>query len=295
MSATSLWVLNAILAIMMFGIALSLRASDFVAVCKSPKGPITGLLAQFVLMPFITFVATMLIPMPAEVALGLILVAACPGGSFSNIMTFLAKGNTAMSVSMTAVASAAAAVMTPFNFFLYSELNPTTSALLKAIEVPADQIFITVAGVLGVPLIIGLWVANCYPVFAKQSEKFFRYFSLLILFVFVAGALAGNWAKFVGGADIFLLAVVAHNAVALFIGNLSAKLMGLQKADQRAITLEVGLQNSGLGLGIIFAFFGDLTGMAIIAAGWGIWHLISGTSLVFYWNRQDNLEAKTHD
>lgn len=287
MSQTSLLLLNLILAMMMFGIALSLKLDDFKRVIRQPKGPFTGLVAQFFLLPFITWLLTLAVPMPAEVALGLILVSSCPGGSFSNIVTYLAKGNTAMSVSMTGVASLLATVMTPFNFMLYSSLNTDTAALLTQINVPASSIFMIVGLVLALPLTLGLIAAKLWPNLAQRSEAAFRFISLLTLFLFVLIALASNWAAFVAGASIFLLAVVVHNAMALSIGFASSKLMQLNTADTRAITLEVGLQNSGLGLGIIFTFFNDLTGMAIIAAAWGCWHLVSGMGLCFYWQHRD--------
>ncbi|WP_295504070.1 bile acid:sodium symporter family protein [uncultured Pseudoalteromonas sp.] len=287
MSQASLITLNLILAMMMFGIALSLKLADFKRVLKAPRGPITGLLAQFILLPLITWLLTLMVPMPAEVALGLILVSSCPGGSFSNIVTFLAKGNTAMSVSMTGVASLAATVMTPFNFMLYSSLNSDTAVLLTQINVPASNILVIVALVLALPLSLGLLAAKLWPVFAARSEPFFRFISLLTLFLFVLIALTSNWSAFIAGASIFLLAVIVHNAIALLVGFSSARIMKLNKADTRAITLEVGLQNSGLGLGIIFTFFDNLTGMAIIAAAWGCWHLISGMGLCFYWQHHD--------
>lgn len=292
MSQSSLIALNLILAMMMFGIALSLKLADFKQVIKAPKGPLTGLVAQFVLLPFLTWTLTLLIAMPAEVALGLILVSSCPGGSFSNIVTYLAKGNTAMSVSMTGVASLLASVMTPFNFMLYSSLNPQTNELLTSINVPASNIFMIVGLVLALPLALGLTCARFWPNFAVRCDGVFRLVSLITLFLFVIIALSQNWAAFVAGASVFLLAVVFHNALALGVGFASAKLMQLNNADTRAITLEVGLQNSGLGLGIIFTFFNDLTGMAIIAAAWGCWHLVSGMGLCFYWQYQDRKQAR---
>jgi len=287
MSQSSLLALNLILAMMMFGIALNLKLADFKQVIKAPKGPLTGLVAQFMLLPFLTWLLTLIVPMPAQVALGLILVSSCPGGSFSNIVTYLAKGNTAMSVSMTGVASLLATVMTPFNFMLYSSLNPSTNTLLTSINVPASDIFMIVGLVLALPLALGLVSAKVWPNLAARCDGIFRAVSLITLFLFVVIALSQNWTSFIAGASVFLLAVIAHNALALGVGFLSAKLMQLNRADTRAITLEVGLQNSGLGLGIIFTFFGDLTGMAIIAAAWGCWHLISGMGLCFYWQYQD--------
>lgn len=288
MSAASLFVLNAVLALMMFGIALSLKADDFKRVARAPKGPLVGLVAQFLLLPALTYVAVSLISMPAEVALGLLLVSCCPGGSFSNLMTYLANGNTAMSVSMTGIASLLASVLTPLNFMFYASLNPHTDALLKAIDVSTWDMLTIVVLVLAIPLTLGLLCGRRFPHFAATTEQFFRIVSLIALLGFVAIALWLNWDKFIAGASIYLLFVVAHNALALSLGWASARLLGLPQADRRAISLEVGLQNSGLGLGIIFTYFAAQTEMAIIAAAWGIWHLISGLSLTFFWQWLDH-------
>ncbi|MFC6439921.1 bile acid:sodium symporter family protein [Bowmanella sp. JS7-9] len=287
MSTESLWLLNGILALMMFGIALSLHPTDFKRVVKHPRAPLVGMLAQFLLLPLASFGLTMLLPLSPEVMLGILLVGSCPGGSFSNIMTFLAKGNVALSVSMTALASVAAALMTPFNFALYASLNPHTAALLQRIHVPVENIFLIVTLVLAIPLLLGLWVARIAPGFAHHTQRHFRLISLLTLFGFVGIALAKNWQTFVAGAGFFLLVVVLHNAMALGIGRLCAKVARVGDKDARAITLEVGIQNSGLGLGIIFTFFSDLQGMAIVAAAWGIWHLVSGLALSHYWSRRE--------
>ncbi|GGW94099.1 bile acid:sodium symporter family protein [Alteromonas halophila] len=287
MSAGTLAVLNGILAMMMFGIALSLTPADFKRVAQAPRGPVAGLSAQFILLPGITSLLIYLIPMPGEVALGLLLVSCCPGGSFSNLMTYLSRGNTALSVSMTGIASLMASILTPFNFMLYGALNPRTNALLSSIAVsPADMLLI-VALVLALPLTLGLMCAHHYPRFARRSEPFFRVISLCTLLGFVAVALVLNWQRFIGGASVFLLAVVGHNALALAIGWGMARLCRVSRPDRRAITLEVGLQNSGLGLGIIFTVFSNLSGMAIIAAAWGIWHLISGLALSGVWQCLD--------
>ena len=291
MSSTALMVLNMVLAIMMFGIALSLRAADFKRVISQPTGPLVGLGAQFILLPALTCVLTWWVPMPSEVALGLLLVSCCPGGSFSNLMTYLANGNTALSVSMTGVASLLACVLTPLNFMFYASINPKTHALLSAISVSISDMLLVVALVLALPLTLGLWCAARFPRFAVVSQPFFRAVSLFSLFGFVLIALILNWQKFLAGASIYLLAVVAHNLLALMIGWGAAWALSLSIADRRAIALEVGLQNSGLGLGIIFTFFADYSAMAIIAAAWGIWHLISGTVLTLSWQQIDRVSA----
>lgn len=293
MSATSLVILNAVLALMMFGIALSLKAEDFKRVAQKPKGPLVGLVAQFVLLPALTFVAISLIPMPAEIALGLLLVSCCPGGSFSNLMTYLANGNTAMSVSMTGIASLLASVLTPLNFMFYASMNAHTDALLKTIDVSTWDMLAIVVLVLAIPLTIGLICGRRFPTFAAKTEQFFRVISLTALLGFVAIALILNWDQFIAGASIYLLFVVAHNALALTLGWASARTLGLPKADRRAVSLEVGLQNSGLGLGIIFTYFAAQTDMAIIAAAWGIWHLISGLSLTFFWQWLDRRQLNS--
>ncbi|RUO62225.1 bile acid:sodium symporter family protein [Pseudidiomarina insulisalsae] len=293
MSATALLILNSILAFMMFGIALSLTAADFKRVLTQPKAPLIGLAAQFVLLPFFTFIAITLIPMPAEVALGLLLVSCCPGGSFSNIMTFLGNGNAAMSVSMTGIASLMATLLTPFNFMFYASLNPHTDALLQQISVSATDMLTIVLLVLALPLILGLICAQKFPRFARHSEDFFRLVSLLALIGFVVIALALNWQAFIAGASVFLLAVIVHNTLALGLGWGAARLLGVARPERRAITLEVGLQNSGLGLGIIFTYFSEQMAMAVIAAAWGIWHLISGLGLALYWQWRDRRAAIT--
>lgn len=292
MSGASLIILNLILAFMMFGIALSLTVDDFRRILVNPRGPLTGIAAQFLLLPAVSWGLTMVVAMPAEIALGIILVGSCPGGSFSNIMTHLAKGNTALSVSMTGISSIGAALMTPASFVFYSGLNPDTAALLKEISVPAQNILLVVGLVLIIPLILGLITARLSPVFAHKSDGMFRMVSLAVLFIFVAVTLSKHWQVFVHSVGSFFFIVILHNALALLTGWLSARLMKLDDADTRAVTLEVGIQNSGLGLGIIFTFFDQLAGMAIIAASWGIWHLISGLTLTGYWNLKDKKLAR---
>ncbi|RUO76420.1 bile acid:sodium symporter family protein [Pseudidiomarina taiwanensis] len=293
MSHASLYALNIILALMMFGIALNLRLADFQRVVRYPKGVVVGLITQFLALPGLTFIATYYLPLPAEIELGLLLVASCPGGSFSNIMTYLAGGNAALSVTMTALASSLAAFFTPFNFILYSSLNPVTAPLMAEIAVPAEQIYAIVALVLALPLLLGLAVGRWQSDWAAKVEPGFRYASLAALYGFVAIAIWQNWQALQASALIFIWAVIAHNLLALGLGYGASRMVGLDVADRRAVTFEVGLQNSGLGLGIIFTFFADLGGMAIVAAGWGIWHLISGMTLCGLWNRGDRRQSAT--
>ncbi|MFZ3153747.1 bile acid:sodium symporter family protein [Pseudomonas sp.] len=282
---SSLVLINVIVALMMFGVSLELRLDDFKRIVREPKAPLIGLFAQFVLLPALTCLACWALRIEPMLALGMMLVAACPGGSFSNIMTWMARGNVAVSVSMTAVSSLAASVLTPLNFGFYAWLNPLTRPLLTEIAMEPISLLLLVLLVLGLPLIAGMWVGRRFPSLALKVEKPLRIFALLVMLAFVTLAFGRNFDQFIAHFHLFFWLVVAHNALALSIGYGCARLSGLPAADRRAITLEVGIQNSALGLVIIFTFFPQASGMLLIAAFWGCWHLVSGLTLAFIWSR----------
>ena len=299
-SSENLLILNVILAFMMFGVSLSLTGEDFRRVLKRPDAPIVGLLAQFVLLPAATCLTTWFFEVDPEMALGMILVASCPGGSFSNIMTWLARANVAVSVSMTAVSSLAAMVMTPFNFALYGWLNLHTRSMLTDIQLDSMNILILVALVLGLPLLVGMMTGKLFPRFAARAEKPMRVITLLVLLLFVGVAFGNNMEVFLATADRIVILVVLQNLLALGMGAFAGGLTGLPRQDRRAITMEVGIQNSGLGLAILFTFFPQASGMILIAAFWGVWHLISGLLLAWWWSRghddrQNREEASCND
>lgn len=283
---SSLVLINLIVALMMFGVSLDLRADDFRRVARAPKAPVIGMLAQFLALPALTCLACWALAIQPELALGMTLIAACPGGSFSNIMTWMARGNVALSVSMTAVSSIAASLLTPLNFALYAWLNPYTRPLLTQIELDPLNLLLLVLLVLGLPLLAGMWVGRRFPQLTLRVEKPLRLFALLVMLGFVALAFSRNLEQFARHFHLFFWLVVAHNALALSIGYLCARLSGLPSADRRALTLEVGIQNSALGLVIIFTFFPQASGMLLIAAFWGCWHLVSGLSLAWLWSHR---------
>ena len=289
-STGSLVVLNVILALMMFGVSLTLRGEDFRRVLRMPEAPAAGLLAQFVLLPALTCVITWFLDVEPELALGMILVASCPGGTFSNIMTWLARANVAVSVSMTAISSLVAMVMTPFNFALYGWLNPNTRSMLTEIQLDSMNILILVVLVLGLPLLVGMMTGKLFPRFAAKAEKPMRVITLLVLLLFVGVAFSNNMDVFLATADRIVILVVLQNMLALGMGAFAGMLTGLPRQDRRAITMEVGIQNSGLGLAILFTFFPQASGMILIAAFWGVWHLISGLLLAWWWSRGHDRE-----
>ncbi|ANH37794.1 Sodium Bile acid symporter family protein [Nocardioides dokdonensis FR1436] len=280
-----LTLLNILLGLMMFGVALTLRPADFVRIIKAPKAPAAGLVAQFVLLPAGTCLAAWLLPVSAEVALGMMLVAACPGGSFSNILTWLARGNVAVSVSMTAVSSLAATVLTPFNFALYGTLNPRTRDLMTDISLDRVDLLLLVLLVLALPMALGMTLGSRFPGFAARSEKPWRIGSMVVFLAFVAIAFGNNLDLFLDQIGTFFWVVVGHNALALLLGQGIARSLRMPVSDRRAVTLEVGIQNSGLGLVIAFTFFPELGGALLVAAFWGVWHLVSGLTLAQVWSR----------
>lgn len=282
----SLIMLNAILALMMFGVSLSLRFDDFKRILLYPVAPLAGLFAQFLLLPLATCLFTWALNIEPELALGMILVASCPGGSFSNIMTWLARGNVAVSVSMTAVSSLAATVLTPLNFAFYGWLNPHTRQYLTQITIEPSSILLLVLLVLALPLVLGMLTGRKFPKLVTRSEKPLRIISLLIFLVFVAIAFSNNFALFIERFSSFFWLVVAHNLLALSLGYGMGTALKLPVPDRRAVTLEVGIQNSGLGLVILFTFFPQAGGMMLITAFWGVWHLISGLTLSQFWARR---------
>jgi bile acid:Na+ symporter, BASS family len=278
--------LNAVIGLMMYGMALDMKLEDFKRVARSPKGPAIGLGAQFILLPAFTFLLTLVLPVTASMALGMMLVASCPGGNLSNVMTYLARGNPALSVSMTAVSTAAAVVMTPLNLALWGSLNPATNAILRRVSLDPLDVFQTIVMILGIPLLLGLTTSRFYPALADKIRKPFKAVSVVIFCLFVAVALGANWQNFIRAIGLVAFGVFVHNALALTLGYTAARVCGLEERDRRAVAIEVGIQNSALALVLIFQFFGGLGGMAVIAGWWGIWHIISGLAVAFYWSRR---------
>jgi len=284
-SPAGLWVINITIGLMMYGVALELNLSDFVRVLRAPRAPIIGLVAQFVLLPAVTFGLILLIgPMPS-IALGMILVAACPGGNLSNLMTWLAGGNAAVSISMTAISTLAAIVMTPLNLSLWGGLNPATAAILREVSLSPVDVFVTVFLILGIPLGAGLLTARLWPHLVERVRKPFKVFTVVVFIAVVGLALGANFSIFLEVIGLVVFAVLLHNAVALTVGWGAARAGGLPPRDRRAVAIEVGIQNSALGLVLVFNFFEGLGGMAVIVAWWGIWHIIAGLTVAAVWSR----------
>ncbi len=271
----------------MFGIALGIDPKDFKQVGQNPKSVFLGSLSQFLILPALTGLLVFIFKPHPALALGMILVAACPGGNISNFISSISNANVALSVTLTGVATLLTPLLTPFNFEFWASIFPETNAYLQTFQLSFLSILKTVMLLLIIPLILGMLVKMKFKLIASKIEKPIRVLSFIILIGFIAVALMNNFEIFKQHLSLVFVLVLAHNAVALGSGYLIATLGRLPNPDRRTISIETGIQNSGLGLIIIFSFFEGNGGMAIIAAWWGVWHLISGFSLALWYKFRD--------
>lgn len=287
----SLNMMNAAIAFIMFGVAIGIKPSHFKDIAMNPKPAVTGIISQYILLPALTYLLVLIIKPSVPVALGMILVASCPGGNVSNMISALSKSNVALSVSLTAATTVMSLFMTPLNFAFWGGLYAARSPLLVPIAIEPIEMFRTVFIILGIPVIAGMLVGTKFPKFVKKVEKWVRVLSVLFFIAFLAGALAGNFHLFLRYIHLVFLIVLLHNALAFAGGYFFSKSLKISEINARTISIETGIQNSGLGLALIFnprIFPPDLElgGMAFIAAWWGIWHIVAGLTLAFYWRRK---------
>lgn len=283
-----LWILNIALAIIMFGVALSIKIDDFKLLIKKPKILLVGVFSQFFLLPLLTFVAISIIKPHPSFALGMMMIAACPGGNVSNFFSKMAKGNAALSVSLTAFATVICLIMTPFNLQFYGGLYEPTNEILKTVELNPLELFKLILLILGIPITFGMLVNHFYEHIAKKIEIVLKPFSMIIFLALITIAFYENIEIFLDYIHLVAALVIFHNIGAFLIGFFSAKGFGLKKREQKTISIETGIQNGGLGLMLIFQFFDGLGGMALLAAFWGIWDIFSGMILGMYWGRKND-------
>ncbi len=277
-------VINITIAFVMFGVALEIKTSHFKQVVQQPKSVLVGFGSQFLLLPAATFLVVKLLGgvISPAVAMGMILVSCCPGGNISNFMSSLAKANTALSVSLTAIATMGAVLFTPVNFAIWGGLYAASGELLQPIYIDPVEMFKTVALLLGVPLVAGMTFAHYLPNITSRIVKPLKNISMLIFVGIVILAFTNNFEYFIDYIALVFLLVLIHNSMALGLGYTVGTLFRLSRRDRRTTTIETGIQNSALGLALLFnpnIFPEPVGGMAFIAAWWGIWHIISGLGL----------------
>lgn len=285
-SESALLIMNIVIGFIMFGVALDLQIGDFKRSLRSPKPALIGLTCQFLLLPAITFVIVMIVQPAPSIALGLFLVAACPGGNLSNFLTHLAKGNTPLSISMSAISTVLAIVMTPLNTVFWASQYGPTKEIIQSFSISVTDMFTTIFFMLGLPLILGMYIRYKMPKFAARFNQIMMKLSIVVFVLFVIVMVANNWDAFMTHVGAVVLVVMLQNALAIGIGYFAARSLRVKARDRRAIAIEVGIQNSGLGLVLIFNFFGGLGGMALVAAFWGIWHIVSGLTIALFWSRR---------
>ncbi len=272
---------------MVFSVALELKVDDFKRVAQTPRAVICGLIPQFILLPVGTWAATLALDLPPDIEVAMILVAACPGGSLSNVITHFGRGNTALSVSVSAVASVIALVATPFNFSWIVANNPATAGWLRTLSIDPSDIWVSLLLLLAIPMALGLSLTHFKPALSKKLQKPLANFSLVALLAFIVIGLIVQRQLLAIGLLPLLVIVILHNASGLFFGFITSVAMRVSEYDRRAVMIEGGMQNSGLALGIIAVQFNSDLGMVLIASLWGIWHIVSGLSLAFFWRRKN--------
>jgi len=295
-SAEGMHAINIILAFVMYGVALGLRKQMFKDVFRYPKSVFVGFCSQVVALPAVTFLLVIVFNhwITPMVAMGMILVASCPGGNISNFMSQFSKGNTELSITLTAISSSLSTVLTPFNFALWGSfyvnfVNKHAATALQKLHIDMFQMFETVFILLGIPLILGILTVKFLPKVAEKLKKPMQYFSLIFFMGMIVMAFSNNLTLFIQYIIFIFILVLIHNVSALGTGYGLASAFKLPQIDRRTISIETGIQNSGLGLVLLFnpkIFPPDLAigGMLFVTAWWGVWHIISGLCVSTFWS-----------
>lgn len=285
-------IMNICIGFLMFGIALDMKISDFRKILEYPKSVAVGLTSQLIILPVITIVLIKLWgPMPS-VALGLIMIASCPGGNVSNFAVHLGKGNTALSITLTSIVTLFAILITPLSFSLWSRLLPETQTILAKIQVDHLSMLRVIGLVLLVPLIAGMLFNRRFAKITARIKRPVRSISLVMFASFIFFAVFANRVNIVKYLQLVFALVIVHNILALGAGYAFARLNQRSVKDAKAICMETGVQNAGLGLILILNFFGEYGGMMLVAAFWGVWNLIAALTLGLYWNFRSKYTAR---
>ncbi|MFN0216607.1 MAG: bile acid:sodium symporter family protein [Saprospiraceae bacterium] len=279
-------VLNMAMAFLMFSVALDVKFSDFRKVVDFPQSVGVGLLAQFLVFPVLTLGIIAVFQPPVSVALGLVLVSMCPSGNMTNFLTHFAKANVPLSVTLNAIIILSATFVTPAGFLFWSKFVPDSAAMRQSFEIKFIDMALIIIELIVIPLLFGIWLHERRPKFVARIRSWVQRISLLIFFSILVLALLGNSENIVQYLGYVFLLVLTHNALALSNGYVLGKLFRLPKLDCRTLAFEGGVHNTALGLLLIFKFFGGVGGMALIAAWWGIWDLVTGMGLAYWWRNR---------
>lgn len=268
--------INYLLGAVMFGMGLTLRAADFKVVFSHPRDVLTGCLAQFTIMPLLAYALARLFRLDEALALGVVLVGCCPGGTASNVITFLAKGDLALSVGMTGVSTLLAPLLTPL-------LTWTLAG--KSVDVDVASMFLSILWVVIVPIVAGLLVRWLWPRLTEQATDYLPAFSSLAVAFIVAVIIAANADKLLTGGLIIVVVVMLHNVCGLALGWLLGQMLGLSAPKRKAISIEVGMQNSGLASSLATIHFAAYPLATIPGALFSVWHNLSGAAVAYLYRK----------
>ena len=266
-----------LLGIVMFGMGITLTFNDFSEVVKHPKSVIVGVVGQFVIMPAIAFALAKLFVLPTDLAIGVILVGACPGGTSSNVITYLAKGNTALSVACTTISTLLAPLLTPVIFYVLAS---------QWIDIDASAMFASVLKMVLFPIFLGLVIRALFKKQMAQISQTMPLVSVIAIVLILAAVVAGSKDKIIDSGLLIFGVVVLHNCLGYLVGFLAAKALRLNNYDSKAIAIEVGMQNSGLGAALATAHFNPIA--AVPSAVFSFWHNVSGPILANYFSTLKN-------
>lgn len=283
----NLIILNICLAFIMFAISLDIKKDDFESLIHSPKSAIIGMIAQLIIMPLLTLALVYVFTPPPSVALGMVAISACPGGNNSNYATHIAKGKTALAITTTSISVLVCIVTMPFLIWIGSKIIFSMNHLQKTVSLNVVDMMKIVGLLILLPLVLGMYVNSQFPNFTDKIRKPFKVISLSLFLLLIVGAMAANIQNIINYVGKVFSIVFVLNAVALATGYWFARLNKLTEAESRAIAFETGIHNVTLALIVIFNFFEGLGGMALVAAWYGIWDLITGMLLALWWSKRE--------
>lgn len=269
--------ISLLLGVIMFGMGLTLTIEDFGEIFKAPKSVLIGVIAQYTIMPLLAFGLATVFQLPPEVAVGVILVGCCPGGTASNVMTYLARGNTALSVTVTAVSTLLAPILTPTLTLIFAS---------RWLPVSAGDMFISIIQIVLIPIVLGLVIRFFFSNAVEKSVKALPLISVIGIVAVASAVVAVNTEEIATTGLLIFTVVILHNLLGLLIGFLLAKIVRLDYEDQKAISIEVGMQNSGLGSTLALMHFAPIA--AVPSALFSVWHNISGPLLATWWGKDDH-------
>lgn len=273
---------NTLLGIVMFGMGLTLKPEDFRIVFSHPRSVAIGAVAQFTIMPLVAWILTKVFSLSPELTVGVILVGTCPGGTSSNVITYLSRGDVALSVGMTAVSTVLAPLMTPLLTLLYAG---------ETVDVDVMSMFLSIVQVVIVPIIAGFIINRYFARFAARAAECLPLVSTLAIVAIVGAVVSANASRIMTSGLLILVVVILHNVIGYLLGYLVAHVMRLDSRKCRAISIEVGMQNSGLATSLATVHFAQYPLAAIPGAVFSVWHNVSGALLAGFFQRQEDKEA----